>query len=127
MEESREKLLWRRGKAAGAQEQSGLLKGPPHPTPSLPAGEAEERWGTGTGAIPAPSLVPQVPQPFQHPVAAGTFRLAHRVETLVWAVSKRVTLVTSAWHRLEVGKSSGTSAVTCAQPLGPQWARGRGV
>ena len=85
----------------------------------------EEKWGTGT--VPAPSLVLRVPQPFQHPVAGGTFRLAHRMETLVWAVSKRVTLVTSAWDTLEVGKSSGTSAITCAQPLGLQQARGRGV
>lgn len=50
------------------------------------------------------SLMLQVPQPFQHLTAGGTFRLAHGMETLVWAVSKRVTLVTSAWDMLEVGK-----------------------
>lgn len=64
--ESREKLLWRR-----AQEQRGLQKEPPQLThPFTPGGR---RWGTGTGAILAPPLMLRVPQPFQHPVAAGTF------------------------------------------------------
>lgn len=92
----------------------------------------KEGWRTGTGAIPSPSLVLQVPQTFQHPVvggtfqhpvAGGTFHLTHGMETLVGAVSQRVTLVTSAWDTLEMGKSSGTSAIACAQPLGVQWAR----
>lgn len=124
MGESREKLLWSRGKVAGAEEQRGLLKELPLPFP-LGRWEVEERWVTGT--VPAPSLVLWVPQPFQHPVAVGTFRLTHGMETLVWAVSKRVTLVTSAWDMQEVGKSPGTSAITYAQPLALQRAQARGV
>lgn len=35
--------------------------------------------------------------------------------------------LTSALDTLEVGKSSRTSPITCAQPLGTQWAQGRAV
>lgn len=53
------------GKAAGVprKDPSSLLSG---------------RWGTGTGAIPAPSLILWVPQPFQHPVAAMFHLLMRR-------------------------------------------------
>lgn len=36
-------------------------------------------------------------------------------------------LLTSALDMLEVGKSSRTSPIICAQPLGTQWAQGRAV
>lgn len=114
MGESWEELLQRRGKAAGAQQQRGLLQEPPHP---FPLG----RWETGT--VSARSRVLWVPQPFQHAVAGGIFCLAHGVETLVRTVSKRVTLVTSAWDMLEVGKPCGTSVLA----LGLQQAQGGGV
>lgn len=61
--ERREKQSWRRAQEQRPQERAT----PAHL--SLPS----RRWGTGTGAILAPSLVLRVPQPFQHPVAAGTF------------------------------------------------------
>lgn len=49
------------------------------------------------------------------------------METLLWAVSKRVTLVTRSWDTLDVQKASGTPFIACAQPLGPLWAWGRDV
>lgn len=59
------------GKAVVEERQR---ESPGRTPPSLLSG----RWGTGTGAIPAPSLILWVPQPFQHPVAAMFHLLMRR-------------------------------------------------
>lgn len=113
-----------KGKAVVVESTGTETSRKSHPSPPIPSLQAvgDRHWchpgpfprAPGASALPAPRGSRDLPP-------------AHGVETLVWVVSKRVTLERSAQDTPEVGKVPGTSALLCAQPLGPQQAGRRGA